>query len=69
VELVSRRVGEGSDANRRIRAILEEATEKTLRNRLNTDVARDLLNRIVERASWVSIVRFEESEQRQPCAI
>ncbi|MFT5853352.1 MAG: integrase [Verrucomicrobiales bacterium] len=48
MELASRRVGDGGEFDRRILAILEEATEKALRHRLNTDVARDLLNRILE---------------------
>ncbi|MFT5853349.1 MAG: integrase [Verrucomicrobiales bacterium] len=48
MELASRRVGDGGESDRRILAILEEATEKALRHRLNTDVARDLLNRILE---------------------
>jgi integrase len=48
MELASRRVGDGGESDRRILAILEEATEKALRHRINTDVARDLLNRILE---------------------
>ena len=35
MELASRRVGDGSEADRRILAILEEATRRALRKRLN----------------------------------
>ena len=48
MELASRRVGECGESDLRILAILGEATEKALRHRLKTDVARELLKRILE---------------------